>query len=149
MTTDEVQGLIQDGAVQYAGAGWLALVMFVLAHWFNYKLSGNNWSPWVVMPTGIIGSLVLYVSTWSAAISGWVLGIIGATIMGIICLGALVGTIADLWVDPTYNTVAVWCLIIAPVMAHGSAGGFGGFIDNAYSSLALTALGLVIGLFGG
>jgi hypothetical protein len=147
MTVEDAQNVANGGNVPYAGM--IAIVMFLLAHWFNYKLSGNSWSPWVVMPTGIIASLILYLSSWSNSIAGWVTGLIGATIMGIICLAALVGTIADLWVDPTYNTVAVWCLIIAPITAHGAAGGFGTFIDNTYSSLSLAALMAVTGLFGG
>jgi hypothetical protein len=147
MTIEDAQNVANGGTVQYAG--WIALVLFLLAHWFNYKLSGNGWSPWVVMPTGIIASLILYLSPWSTAVSGWVTGLLGATIMGIICLAALVGTIADLWFDPTYNTTAVWCLIIAPIAAHGAVGGFGTFIDSTYSSLSLAALMAVLSLFGG
>lgn len=147
MTIEDAQNLANGGTVQFAG--WTALVLFLLAHWFNYKLSGNSWSPWVVMPTGIIASMILYLSPWSTGISGWVTGLLGATIMGIICLAALVGTIADLWFDPTYNTMAVWCLIIAPIAAHGASGGFGTFIDNTYSSLSLAALMAVSSLFGG
>lgn len=160
MTTGELERLINDGTVTYPAAGWLSLLFFVAAWYLNRRLEGNRWSPWIVLPTGVIASLMLYASTWSITLCGWSAGALvglgnmfGAdmpvvTIMGLVCILAMIATIVDLWMDSTYNLAAVWALIIAPVMAHGAGGGVGAFVEGAYSSLTVAAIGFVTKLFG-
>lgn len=142
-------------------AGWLALIFFGAAWYLNHRLEGNKWSPWIVLPVGVTASLMLYASTWAvwlaerfAAILEGVGGIFGAnmptaTVMGILCILAIVGTFADLIVDSTYNVAAVWALVIAPVMAHGASGGVGSFVEGAYGGLTIAALQAVGNIFGG
>lgn len=148
--------ITDNNVVQIPGVEWVALLFFVAAWYLNRRLEGNNWSPWVVLPIAIMGSLMWYASAWSANISGGISGIlsgIGApasTVMGVICLLALVGTIADLLIDATYNIAAVWALIVAPVAAHGAGGFVGGFVrEGVYGGLTLWVWGSVGELFGG
>ncbi len=160
MTPDEIRNLVDDGTIRYAAAGWLSLIFFTAAWYLNRRLEGNRWSPWIVLPTGVIASLMLYASTWSVWLCEKVAGLLTGignmvdtdmpivTIMGIVCILAMIGTIADLWLDSTYNIGAVWALIVAPIMAHGASGGVGAFINGAYSSLTAAAIGLITSMFG-
>lgn len=160
MTPEELEQLINDGTVTYPAAGWLSLIFFTAAWYLNRRLEGNRWSPWIVLPTGVIASLMLYASTWSTTVCGWVAGaLVGlgdmfdaempiTTIMGLVCILAMIATIVDLWVDSTYNLASVWALILAPIMAHGAGGGVGAFVEGAYSSFTLMAIGFVTKMFG-
>ena len=62
--------ITDDNVVQIPGVEWIALLFFVAAWYLNRRLEGNNWSPWVVLPIAIMGSLMWYASAWSANISG-------------------------------------------------------------------------------
>lgn len=132
-----------DGYVTLPGVEWLALVFFVAAWLVNRRLEGNNWSPWIVLPTAIIGSLMWYASAFSAKTANGLESVIGAigapetTIMSVICVIALVGTIADLIIDSAYNPAAVWALIIAPIAAHGAGGFVGEFVRGMYGGITL------------
>lgn len=160
MTPDEIHTLVDDGTIRYAAAGWLALIFFTAAWYLNRRLEGSRWSPWIVLPTGVTASLMLYASNWSVwlceKVAGLLVGIgnmIDASmpvvmIMGVICILAMIGTVADLWLDSTYNIGAVWALIIAPVMAHGASGGVGASVNGAYSALTAAAIGAVTNLLG-
>jgi hypothetical protein len=161
MSDEELRNLIGgDGSVFYSAASFLAVAFFVMAAILNRKLEGNKWSPFVVMPIGIIGSLMLYASSWSTTICGWIAGFLNGVgamfggdmpvnaIMGIVCIIAMVATIVDLWFDAGYNAAAVWALIIAPIAAQGAAGGVGGFVNGAYSALTIGAIKLVTEAFG-
>lgn len=139
------------------GTGLLSLLFFGAAWYLNSRLEGSKWSPWVVIPTGVIASLMLYASSWSRTVAGWfenILNMFGdsvptATIMGVLCVLAIVGTFADLIIDSTYNVAAVWALVLAPIMAHGAAGGVGAFVDGAYSGMTLGVLQALGDIFGG
>lgn len=137
------QFITSDGAVQIPGVEWIALALFITAGLLNRRLEGNNWSPWIVLPIGIIASLMWYASAWSGKTSNGleaVLNAIGAPATGIISLifvVAIAGTIADLVIDSTYNVAAVWALIVAPVAAHGAGGFVGEFARGTYGGITL------------
>jgi hypothetical protein len=144
-----------DGSVTVPGVEWLALLFFVAAWYLNRRLEGNNWSPWLVLPTAIIGSLMWYASAWSAKTANGfesVLDAIGAptvAIMSVICVLALAGTVADLIIDSSYNVAAVWALIIAPVAGHGAGGFVGEFVRGMYGGITLgvwQGIGDVLGI---
>lgn len=149
------QYINDEGYVTLPGVEWLALLFFVGAWYFNRRLEGLNWSPWIVLPTAIIGSLMWYASAWSANVGNGfmnVLDAIGApavTIMSVICVLALVGTIADLIIDSSYNIAAVWALIIAPVAAHGAGGFVGGFVRGMYGGITLGVWQGIVDVLGG
>lgn len=149
------QYINDEGYVTLPGVEWLALLFFVAAALLNRRLEGNNWSPWVVLPTAIVGSLMWYASAWSDKTAGGVSGVlnmIGAPVtivMSVICVIALVGTIADLIIDSTYNPAAVWALIIAPVAAHGAGGFVGEFVRGMYGGFTLGVWQGIGDIFGG
>lgn len=156
------QFINDNGTVTVPGSEWLALLFFAAAWYLNRRLEGNRWSPYLVLPVAIIGSLMWYASTWSATVCGWlgsfmtgVGSVFGsesvpvATIFGVVCILAVIGTFADLIIDSTYNVGAVWALIIAPVAAHGAAGGIGAFMHGAYGGITLGVVEMLSNVFGG
>jgi hypothetical protein len=148
------QYINEEGYVELPGVEWLALIFFIAAWLVNRRLEGNNWSPWIVLPTAIIGSLMWYASSWSAKTSNGVedlIGLFGApvtTVMSIICVVALIGTVADLLIDTSYNIAAVWALIIAPVAAHGAGGFVGEFVRGFYGGVTLAVWQMIGDVFG-
>lgn len=149
------QYINDEGYVTLPGVEWLALIFFIMAWFLNRRLEGNNWSPWVVLPTAIVGSLMWYASAWSAKTSNGfssVVDMLGAPVtitMSVICVIALVGTIADLIIDSSYNVGAVWALIIAPVAAHGAGGFVGDFVRGMYGGITLGVWQGIGDIFGG
>lgn len=149
------QYITENGTLALPGVEWLALLFFIFAALLNRRLEGNSWSPWVVLPTAIVGSLMWYASAWSAKMSnglGGVLDMIGAPVMitmSVICVIALVGTVADLIIDSTYNVAAVWALIVAPVAAHGAGGFVGDFVRGMYGGVTLGVWQGIGDIFGG
>lgn len=148
------QYINDEGYVTLPGVEWLALLFFISAWYLNRRLEGSNWSPWIVLPTAIIGSLMWYASAWSANVgSGFesVLNAIGApatAVMSVLCVLALAGTIADLLVDSSYNIAAVWALIIAPVAAHGAGGFVGDFVRGMYGGITLGVWQGIVNVLG-
>lgn len=149
------QYINEEGYVELPGVEWLALIFFVAAWLVNRRLEGNNWSPWIVLPTAIAGSLMWYASAWSAKAANGIENVIemlGAPVvivMSVICVIALVGTIADLVIDTAYNVAAVWALIIAPVAAHGAGGFVGEFVRGLYGGMTLGIWQAIGDIFGG
>lgn len=153
MNTDQY---IYDGVVRIPGVEWVALALFITAWLLNRRLEGNNWSPWVVMPTAIIGSFMWYASAWSGKTADGAasllngMGAPATIILSLVCVIALVGTIADLLIDSTYNVAAVWALIIAPVAAHGAGGFIGVFVrEGIYGGFTLGAWQMLGDMLGG
>lgn len=149
------QFITDGGSVQIPGVEWIALALFVLAWWLNRRLEGNNWSAWVVIPIAIIASFMWYASAWSAGIARGGVALFGGMgapatiIMSIICVAAIVGTIADLVIDSSYNVAAVWSLLIAPIAAHEAGGFVGVFVrEGIYGGMTLWAWGALGGLLG-
>jgi hypothetical protein len=147
---------VVDGVVQLPGVEWIAFALFLTAGLLNRRLEGNNWSPWAVMPIAILGSLMWFASSWAAKASNGVEGLLtgmgapASALMSLLCVIALAGTVADLWLDPTYNVAAVWALIIAPVAAHGAGGFIGDFIrEGLYGGTTLAAWQMLRDVLGG
>ena len=110
-------------------AGSLAIVLFIAAHFVNYKWGQHTKVAYAALILGICGSLVLYASTWamwaSSRIAGFIDGFGGVpshVAMGAVFGLAVFATIADIANDPEYNRAAIWALLIGPVFAHGTAG---------------------------
>lgn len=142
--------------------GFLAICMFGFAFWLNKKLKGRK-AGLIALLVGLAGSMLLYRSPMSATIVSWVDG----TFMGnltsmfsgwsgealptsivwsILCIVGFVMTIVDLRYDHTYNPWAITALIVTPIAAHGSNGGF---VTTIIDSVHMVGAGLVAGVIGG
>jgi uncharacterized protein YqgC (DUF456 family) len=135
-------------------AGGLAVALFALAWWTNRKGSSKVAGITAVI-FAIIGSGLLYAAPWSLWCANLVASVIGMfgnapvhPIMTIICVALMLGVVYDLYDDPTYNVGAVWALIFAPIMARGTSGIAGSFLEELFGSASMAFLDLVKQLAG-
>ncbi|RNL80706.1 hypothetical protein [Halostreptopolyspora alba] len=140
---------------------FLAVACFVLAHWADGKIT-KLW--WIPLGVGVIGSMLLYASSASTTVQGWldvpigwlgdiVSGVFGEqlptmVVYGVLAAGLLLITIADLVKDHSYNSRARMALVGAPILAHGAGGWVGDTIAAIHGSGAEAAMSLVNGMFG-
>lgn len=154
----DVSASLMNGA-----AGFLSVALFIFAWIMNQKFRGHDWSVIPVMIVCLLGSFVLYASTWAPTLARWtgnilegIVGIFGADIsslalrilFSLACLLAVLAIVADCVVDPGYNQAAVWALIIAPITAHGAGGVVGRAFEGLYTAMSLGTLGSLIKLLG-
>ncbi|MBB4931888.1 hypothetical protein F4561_002708 [Lipingzhangella halophila] len=141
----------------------LAIAAFVLAAWSDGKIKGGHWW-WIPLGVGVMGSMLLYASSASQTMQGWMdvpiswvaqifAGVLGESlphqiIYGIIATGLLLITIADLAKDHSYNRQARTALVVAPIAAHGAGGWVGDIIATVHGSGADIVVSLVDGMFG-
>ncbi len=144
-------------------AGFISVALFVFAWIMNQNFRGHNWSVIPVMVVCLLGSFVLYASTWAPTVAGWTGNILGGItsifgadmsslalrmLFSLACLLAVLAIVADCVVDPGYNQAAVWALIIAPITAHGAGGVVGRAFEGLYTAMSLGTLGGLIELLG-
>lgn len=142
--------------------GFLAVVMFAWAFWLNKKLKGRK-SGLVALLVGLAGSMLLYRSPLSSTIVTWAdstfLGSIAGMFAGwsgealptsivwsVVCIIGFVVTLVDLRYDHTYNPAAITALIVTPIAAHGSNGGF---VTSLIDGIHMFGAGVVAGIIGG
>lgn len=141
----------------------LAIAAFVLAAWADKKITGGRWW-WIPLGIGVTGSMLLYASSASLTMQGWMdvpiswvaaifAGTLGESlphqvIYGIVAAGLLLITIADILKDHSYNKKARLALIIAPIAAHGAGGWVGDLIAAVHGGGAEIAVAIVGGMFG-
>lgn len=136
-------------------AGFLAIAFFAWAWWTNRKGSSKAAGITAVI-LAIIGSGLFYAAPWSlwfANTVGNVITMFGGgnavhPIMTIFCLALMGGVVYDLWDDLTYNVGAVWALVFAPIMARGSAGLAGAFLEQLFGGASMAFLDAVKQMFG-
>lgn len=142
-------------------AGFVAVGLFVSAWIMNNLLGGKKWSAFLVLPTALAASFLLYASTWSSTWMGWLEGILRGVggmfgagdmpisfIASVACVVAIIAVAVDLSVDFKDNPAVVWALIIAPVAAHGAGGVIGSAADVFFSGMALGLIDAVKQLTG-
>jgi hypothetical protein len=141
-------------------AGFIALVMFVLAWVINEKGNGSKAGAIFVLVLAIAGSFVLYASTWSETWCGW----LGSILTGIgdmfgaemslpfvfsaAVIAAFFVVVIDLGVNIKDNPWAVGALLVAPVVAHGSAGVIGSMAHGFFGGTALAIIEAIKSLTG-
>jgi uncharacterized membrane protein (UPF0136 family) len=154
MNGDEISNTINNGTVEWSGAGITALVLFVAAWILNKWGREQEWTPVVVMVLSVLGSFVFHASQWSASIGAGMASWMtdnnwpATLVMGIAFGVSMFVIIADLKVDPRVNGWAVTMLFVAPITAHGTSGWIGAIVNFGYESLTALALGLVTNAFG-
>lgn len=154
MNSDEISNTINNGTVEWSGAGITALVLFIAAWILNKWGREQEWIPVVVMAFSVLGSFVFHASAWSVSIgsgmSSWMNdnNWPATLVMGVAFFVSMFMVIADLKADPTVNGLAVTMLFIAPITAHGTSGWIGAIVNFGYESLTALAVGLVTNMFG-
>lgn len=159
MTPEELNQVSDSNGL--ATAGFIAIALFVAAWLLNMRFGEKQWSvPWAVLPIGFIASLMLYLSPVSIKASSWLVGLFNGIgnmfgadfpvqfFMTVLCVGAIVATIADISIDAEYNPVAVAALMIAPICAHNAGGLLGNLVDNGYRALSVGMYALVLNIGG-
>ncbi|RNL83573.1 hypothetical protein [Halostreptopolyspora alba] len=145
--------------------GFLALVCFGFAYWLDKKVRLKIWGGLLPLLVGVAASMLLYRSQlsitaldWASNIvdpfTDWFGGLVGEplgapTVYGVACIIGAAITAVDLYKNHTYNPVAISALVITPVAAHGSAGGWlPALIDALHSwgaSVVATGVGATVG----
>lgn len=135
-------------------AGGLSLAMFAMAWWVNRKGTSKAAGITAVI-IAIVASMLFYAAPWSLWCANLIASILQMfgdlpvhPIMSIACVALICGVIYDLWDDPTYNVGAVWALVFAPIMARGSAGLAGSFLEQLFGGASMAFLDMVKQLFG-
>lgn len=154
MNGDEISNTINNGTVEWSGAGVTALVLFIAAFIMNKWGRERDWIPVVVMAFSVLGSFVFHASQWSQTIGAGMATWMNdnnwpaTLVMGVAFGVSMSMVIADLKADPTVNGLAVTMLFIAPITAHGTSGWIGAIVNFGYESLTAIAVGLVTNMFG-
>lgn len=121
-------------------SGVLAVCLFLLASYLTKKLKGRR-AGLTALLVGIAASALLYRSnvssqivSWSNAnwmgsiastLSGWFAeGVPSAGLWSILCIVGFIVTVVDLRYDHTYNPWAITALVVTPIAARGSSGGW-------------------------
>jgi hypothetical protein len=143
-----------------SAAGFIALVMFIIAWVINEKGNGSKAGAIFVLILAIAGSFVLYASTWSETWCGW-LGSILTGIGGMFgsemslpfvfsatVIAAFFVVVIDLGVNIKDNPWAVGALLIAPVAAHGAEGIIGNMAHGFFGGMALGVIEALKSLTG-
>lgn len=142
--------------------GFLAICMFAFAFWLNKKLRHSK-AGLIALVVGLAGSMLLYRSPMSTTIVTWMnntfIGSMASMFGGwtgeplptsivwsMVCIAGFVMTIVDLRYDHKYNPWAITALVITPIAAHGSGGGF---VTSLIDSVHMMGAGLVAGVIGG
>jgi FtsH-binding integral membrane protein len=143
-----MDGLTAADAANNPYTGPIAIVLFIAAHFINYKWGqGTRWA-YAALALGICASFLFYSSTWAAYASDMLEGFLGTVVMSVVCVLAIIATIADIWNDPDYNNAAVWALLIGPVAALGSGGWVYGIASVLYGGMTIVVQGLVSQVLG-
>lgn len=132
--------------------GVLAVCLFGLASYLTKKLKGRR-AGLIALLVGVSASAMLYrapmsshIVSWSNAnwmgsiagtFSGWFSeGVPAAGLWSVLCIVGFIVTIVDLRYDHTYNPWAIAALVITPIAARGSSGGWvTGFIDWVHNGI--------------
>jgi len=143
-------------ATNNPATGPIAVVLFIAAHIINYKWGRGTKAAYVALALGIFASFLIYASTWSTWIAARFTGLLSnfdavpaPVVMSVICVLAIVATVADIWSDPDYNNAAIWALLIGPIAAHGASGWVFGLAQVLYGGLTIVVQGLVAEALGG
>jgi len=143
-------------ATNNAATGPIAVVLFIAAHIINYKWGRGTKVAYVALVLGIFASFLIYASTWATWIADRITGglsnfdaVPSHVIMSVVCVLAIVATVADIWNDPDYNNAAIWALLIGPIAAHGASGWVFGLAQVLYGGLTIVVQSLVAEAVGG
>ncbi|RCV49753.1 hypothetical protein [Marinitenerispora sediminis] len=146
--------------------GFFAITAFGAAYWLDKKIRIKVWGGVIPLLVGLAGSMLLYRSALSQTMVGWANSVVEpmasqfgsmigeplpmAAVYGVLCIGGAAVTVMDLIKDHKYNPMAITALIITPVAAHGSAGGWlPGVIDAIHMAGAAMVAGFVGVTVGG
>ncbi|MFC7331388.1 hypothetical protein [Marinactinospora rubrisoli] len=142
--------------------GFFAICSFGAAYWLDKKLKMKFWGGMIPLVVGLAGSMLLYRSALSQTMVGWANSVVEpmanqfgsmigeplpmAAVYGVLCIGGAAVTVMDLLKDHRYNPLAITALIVTPVAAHGSAGGF---LPAVIDAVHMFGAGIVATFVGG